>query len=228
MQRRDRGPASRLRGPAAVLLLALAAGAQAWPTVPLPERSRGEAVSRHMKDNGLDMRASRFVAPGSVDQVVAFYAMRWPGRHVVDRVEGRTIVGHADGNHYVTVELRPAGDSTEGTIGIMRMPAAGEVPVLGAGFPVTAGTEVISDIEHLDTPTRARTLVLGNGLSPWVNRQEYSRRLRAQGWQDTGGTACRPSGRSCVAGFEHPSGGKMAMTLSRGDGVETSIVVNIE
>lgn len=209
-------------------LLALCASAHAWPTVPLPADSRGEAVSRHMKYNGLDMRASRFSTPATVEEVVAFYAAKWPGRHVVDELDGKTIVGHADGAHYVTVELAPSGGGTEGTVGIIRLPRDGQVPELGKGFYVPAGTEVLSDIVHLDMPRQTRTLVLSNGLSPYVNQLHYSRHLRGEGWKASRGSACRPSERECVASFEHPSGGRMMLTMTRGDGIETGTVVNIE
>lgn len=210
------------------MLLALCASAYAWPTVPLPPDSRGELVSSHMKYNGLDMRASKFSVPATVEEVVAFYAAKWPGRHVVDELDGKTIVGHADGAHYVTVELTGSGGGTDGTIGIMRLPRDGEAPELGKGFYVPAGTEVLSDIVHLDTPNETRTLVLSNGLSPYVNQLHYTRHLRGNGWKASRGSACRPSERECVASFEHPSGGRMLLTMTRGEGIETTTVVNVE
>src|SRR5690606_21864595 len=115
-----------------LLLALLSAPATAgWPTVPLPEHSKGETVSRHMTYNGLPMRASRFSTTQEVEEIVAFYARKWNGKYVVDQLEGKTIIGHADGDHYVTVEVEPAGGGSEGTVGIVEMPAEGAKPELG-------------------------------------------------------------------------------------------------
>jgi hypothetical protein len=214
----------------AVLLSGVAVSSQvvAWPSVPLPDNSKGEVVSQHMKYNGLDMRSTRFVTLQSLEDVLAFYSKQWPGQHVVDKMESKTVVGHAEGSHYITVELEAGGSGTEGTIGIVKMPEQGETPKLGEGFYRPAGTEVVSDISYLDTPAKTRTLVLQNELSPYVNQQHYVQRLRASGWRSVESANCKPSSGECVTRFEKPSGGKMVMTMSRDESMVTSTVVTIE
>ncbi|TQD45693.1 hypothetical protein [Marilutibacter aestuarii] len=208
--------------------LLCAGHASAWPTVRLPEQSKGEVVSEHLKYNGLDMKSSRFVSSKGLEDIVAFYAGQWPGQHVVDEVGSKTIIGHAEGRHYVTVELEAVGGGTRGTVGIMKMPDPGQTPTLGEGFYRPAGTDVVSDIVYLDTPNQTRTLVLENELSPYVNQQHYLRRMRAEGWKAVESAGCRPSSTQCVARFERSGGAKMALAISRDEKMLTSTVVTIE
>lgn len=213
----------------AALAVALVSGAAgAWPKVPLPEGSTGEAVSEHMSFNGMDMRASTFRTPLKLDDVVAFYARAWGKQHNVTKHEQSTIVGHPEGNYFVTVELTSSGGGTKGTIGIIKAPDKGESPELGKGLYRPAGTEVLSDIVHNDTPSRSRTVVMRNRLSPYINQQHYSRRMGGDGWRETVSGRCMPASPECVVRYERGSGDRMAMTLSREAGRDTAIVVNIE
>lgn len=210
------------------MVLLSAPVAAGWPTVPLPENSKGETVSRHMTYNGLPMRASRFSTTQEVEEIVAFYARKWNGKYVVDQLEGKTIIGHADGDHYVTVEVEPAGGGSEGTVGIVEMPAEGAKPELGKDFYRPGGTEVISDITYHDTPNETRTLVLQNQLSPYVNQQHYLRRMRANGWSTMDSAPCLPASSQCVGKFEKGGDRKMVVTTSRDSKMLTSTVVTIE
>lgn len=199
-----------------------------WPTVALPEGSQGETVSEHMNYNGLKMRASHFQTSQQPVEVIAFYAKEWKGKYVVDKLGSKTIVGHAEGNHYITVELEGVGGGTKATLGIVELPKDRTKPNLGEGFYRPAGTTVVSDIRYLDTPEQARTLVLENELSPYVNQQHYFQRLRTQGWRSVSNGNCKPSSTECVARFEKAGGGKMVMTMTRESGMTTATVVNIE
>ncbi|QDH71595.1 hypothetical protein [Marilutibacter alkalisoli] len=200
----------------------------AWPSVPLPDNSRGEMVSEHIKFNGLNMQASRFATSQSPEDVAAFYATQWPGQHVVDKVESKTVIGRAAGKYYITVELEASGGGTEGTVGIIELPKDGQVPSMGEGFYRPAGTDVVSDISYLDTPNKSRTLVLHNQMSPYVNQQHYLQRMRAEGWSVVESAGCRPSSSQCVVRFERARGRRMAIAITRDEGMVTSTVVTIE
>lgn len=210
-----------------MLLASGGAQAWAWPEVPLPPESAGEIVSSHMKNNGLDMRVSRFTAPGSVEDLVAFYRKKWGDQHVVNQLDGKTIVGRAEGDHYVTVELDPQGSSTTGTIGIMKMPKEKVEYVMGGGFAKPPDTEVFNDIRYYDTPEESRTLGMRNMQTPYVNYQFYARRLQAQDWSIDEGKPCQPASKACVARFTKHDG-KIAITMTRARDFSTEIVANIE
>lgn len=216
----------------ALILFAAAlvpATATAWPNVPLPEGSRGEMVSEDLSYNGLPMRASRFTTPKKVDEVVAFYAKAWgEDDHVVTEMGHKTVVGHLESGHYITVELEPRGGGTSGTVGIMKIPRDDNLPELGKGFYRPAGTEVVSDIVHRDTPGKTRTLVMKNRLSPYANLQLYSNRLGGDGWRGQVAGSCLPTSTQCVVSYERGGGGRMMMTLAREQTQGTVIMVNVE
>lgn len=211
------------------VIAALPAIALAWPSVPLPERSRGETVSEDLSYNGLPMRARRFTTPLPPADVLAFYARTWgEDGHVVTPFGHKTIVGRLEDGHYITVELAAEGVGTAGNIGIMKIPRDQSLPELGKDFYRPAGTEVVSDIVHRDTPNRTRTLMLKNRLSPYANLQLYSSRLGGDGWRGQVAGSCVPASTQCVVNYERQGGGRMMMSLAREQSQGTVIVVNVE
>ena len=212
-----------------VAALLLPAIAVAWPTVPLPAGSQGEKISESMNYNGLEMRASRFETTEKLDAVVEFYGQHWgEDRHVVTPFGEKTIVGHATPGYYITVELSPQGARTAGVIGIVKAPKDMTRPELGKGFYRPAGTEVLSDVVHNDTPGNTRTIVLRNRLSPYANLQLYGGRLGQDGWRGVPMGKCLPGSSECLIHYERAGGGRLVIALSRDDTQETSIVVNME
>lgn len=211
-----------------LMLLAGAAPASDWPDVPLPADSRSEWVSKHMLYNGLPMRASRFFSATSHEQTKAFYRKLWRDKVVEDKLGDKTVLGHLDGAHYVTVELQQAGTATQGTIGIMALPTAPPREPAGHGFARPAGSRIVNDIRYLDTPNETRTLVLTNPLSPYVNQQFYVQRLRARGWEISDTGQCRSFSNTCSARFENKGGARMTMAIDRDAQGATVVVANIE
>src|SRR5690606_34925333 len=152
---------------------------------------------------------------------------KWGKDHVVNRLDGKTIVGRAVGDHYVTVELDPKGSTTEGTIGIMKLPKKKIEYVMGEGFATPPDTEVFNDIRYYDTPRESRTLGRRNKQTPYVNDQFYARRLQARDWTLDEGRPCQPASPACVARFtKHDS--RIAITMTRGGDFGTDIVANVE
>lgn len=198
-----------------------------WPEVPLPPSSAGEQVTSHMKNNGVDMRASQFATTAPLAEVIEFYKHKWPD-HVVNQVGGKTVIGHADGDFMTTISLAPAGAATEGIIGTSKLPREKIEYVMGDGFDKPPGTEVFNDIIYYDTADKSRTLGMTNTLSPFQNYQYYAQRMRGQGWKLQKSRPCSMVSRSCVAMFEKDDGEKIAMTLQRQQAATTQIVVNIE
>jgi hypothetical protein len=213
----------------ALLALAMAVPAHGWPNVPLPPGTSGEAVSKNMQYNGVPMRASQISVPMELDEVIKFYQTEWAGNVVADRMNGKTIIGHLDGKHYITVELKGMGSRTEGTIGIMELPDKPVEPELGKGFDKPANTEVVSDIRYLDSSSGARTIVMKNQLSPYVNMRYYVQRLPARGWNlERNSKLCVASSSDCVLNFTGSGDTKLSLALTREQPPETAIVVSID
>lgn len=209
----------------AAVLWAPAARAADWPTVPLPDGSAGESVSSHMLYNGLHMRTSKLQSKQRLPDVVAFYRKAWRGQIVEDQIAGKTILGHMQGQYYITVDLRGTGSGTEATIGIMRLDPDKPRATPGQWFARPPNSEVLNDIQYLDTPGKTHSLTLRNRLSPTQNYEFYRRSLLAKGWQ-TQGPGCSVMVSACAVHFSS-SRHRLAMTISREqDG--TVIVVNQE
>lgn len=173
-----------------------------FPSVPVPEGASGEMVTRHMVYNGVDMRASRFTAPQPISNVKAFYGAEWGSAMVESKLDGKTILGHRSGKHYITVELTPSGGLTRGQVGITRIPDATVATSRGEGFPALSGTLVIEDIVYMDTPQKARTLNMRNRYSPQQNDRYYDRMLRVQGYvREASAAGCTANSRKCVSYF---------------------------
>ncbi|AWV05818.1 hypothetical protein [Marilutibacter maris] len=214
---------------ASLLALALAPPVGAWPKVPLPDGASGQAVSKNMLYNGVPMRASQVSFPMSVDDAIEFYRRQWGSEVVVDRLDGKTIVGHLEGKHYVTVELTGMGSRSQGTVGVMELPDKPVEAELGKGFDKPANTEVVSDIRYLDTSNDARTLVMKNRLSPYVNMRYYVQRLQMRGWKlERDPEQCLASSNECVVNLAGSGDARLSLALTRDQPPETVIVVNIE
>ena len=207
---------------ASLLAVAPIANAADWPAVAEPEGATSEWVSKDMIYNGIPMRTSRFTSSQSVQQVVDFYNRQWPGQTVVNVVGGKTVVGHPEREHFVTIEIERQGTGSQAQIGIMQLLKQKPQKAPGADFLKPAGAEVVNDIQYLDNP--GRTLAMQSALSPFQSESFYRSRLPASGWKSESAQPCSMIANSCVSRY---SRGKqeMTMTFSRHE-QGTSIVVN--
>lgn len=204
------------------MLLAGPVHATDWPDVPVPEGSSGQWVTRHMINNGLHMRVSRHRMQADPQALVGFYRRQWPSEVVVNEVGSKTIVGHAQGDHFITIEISRDGAGSEAQIGIMKMPKEKPRQPLGAGFLKPAGAQVLNDIQYLDNP--GRTLSLQTALSPQQSEAFYRSRLPGQGWKLERSQPCGSAATSCIASYTKADQ-QMQLVFNRGSG-GTSIVAN--
>lgn len=207
----------------AALLLAGPTLAASWPDVPEPDGVQSEWVSKDMIYNGLPMRISRFTSSLPVSSIVSYYNREWPGQTVINEVGGKTVIGHAQGEHYVTVEVSAKGSGSQAQIGITRLLKRKPDTAAGADFPKPTGTQVINDITYLDTP--GRSLSMESTLSPFQTDAFYASRLPSEGWSRSSGPAgCSMIALQCVVRY---SKGKQEMTMTFNRHEQgTSIVVN--
>lgn len=207
---------------AALVLASGGVRAADWPDVPVPKGSSGEWVTKHMINNGLHMRVSRHRMEADPQALVAFYERQWPGKVVVNEVGSKTVVGHPEGDYFVTIEIGRDGAGSEAQIGIMRMAKEKPRQPPGAGFLKPSGAKVINDIQYLDNP--GRTLSLRTGLSPHQSEAFYRGRLPAQGWKPDRGQTCVRDATRCMASYSKAEQ-QMLLTFN-GDSGGTSIVAN--
>jgi hypothetical protein len=157
--------------------------ASSWPDVPRPENMTVSDVSGHIVYNGADMRAQVFHARASVKDIVAFYRRRWGRRMVVNAMGNSKLIGHKQGDYFITVQVRGLAGGSEGKIGIMNLATVPKHITLGKGLPTPMGSVVINDIRYPDDPMPARTVTMGNDMSPRQNTAYFRERLEGQGWK---------------------------------------------
>jgi hypothetical protein len=199
--------------------------AASWPETPVPTQTQVLDVASRIVYNGLDMRAHVFDSSQGSADVLAFYRQLWGDRLVVNKVGENQVIGHREGDYFITVEVADAGDGSKGRIGVVDLASAPSHLELGRGFARPDGTKVFNDIAYPDDPTPARTIAMSNGLSASQNAQFFREHLAADGWKPSDDNRC--SGTSCVLSYERGSR-KMTMVVTQGNGNRSQVVVNMQ
>jgi len=207
----------------AAALLPGIAGAGTWPQPDLPAGTDAADVSRHIVFNGLDMHARVFTSSQSQAEVVAFYRKLWNGRVVVNPMGAAQVVGHMEGDYYVTVQVSASGRGSKGNIGIVDVATAPKHFERGKGLPRPMGSTVFNDIAYPDDPTPARTVAMRNRLSPRQNEAFFRERLGADGWKPADANRCADDG--CVLRYERGDS-RMTLVMSPLDG-QSQVTINL-
>ncbi|KGI78938.1 hypothetical protein [Oleiagrimonas soli] len=202
-----------------------AAWALSWPQVPLPDGTRTAYVDRHIVYNGLDMQAQVFRSSEKPDALIAFYRRRWGDKVVVNRLGAYQVVGHMQGDYFMTIQLRGLGSGSEGRIGIVDVVHVPKHPVLGKGLPIPIGSKVFNDIRYPDDPIPARTVAMRNAFSPRQNDSYFREHLEADHWKPDGRSQC--DDRRCTARYARGDSRMLVVSL-RGDDGYSQVVLNMQ
>lgn len=199
--------------------------ASSWPDVKLPDGTSSAEVASHMIYNGTDMRGQVFTSSQTAAEIVQFYRQLWGKQSVLNQIPGWQVVGHREGEFYLTVQVRPDGSGSRGDIGIVRIPATRTKVELGAGVPHPSNTTVFNDISYPDDRTPARTLGMVNNLSVQQNISYYREHLAATGWKPADTHTCAAGASSCVMSFEQ--GSRKMMVALTAKSSHSQIVINL-
>ncbi len=175
--------------------------------------------------NGTDMRGQVFTSTRSAADIVAFYRQLWGKQSVINQIPGWQVIGHREGDFYITVQVRTEGGGSRGDIGIVRIPSTRAKPELGAGVPHPSNTTVFNDIVYPDDRTPARTLAMVNNLSVQQNAGYYREHLAAEGWKPADTHTCASGTTSCVMNYEQ--GGRKMMVALTAKSTHSQIVINL-
>lgn len=209
----------------ALIALPAMAAAASLPQAPLPPATQSVDVAQHLVFNGLDMHAQVFTSSETPAQVIAFYREAWNGRVVVNPLGDAQVVGHRDGDYYVTVEVRAAGGGSRGNIGVVDVAHAPHDFEPGKGLPRPMGSKVFNDIAYPDDRVPARTVAMTNGLSPQQNTAWFRERLVGEGWKSVQDNRCAQD--ACVLGYERGDSHLALVATRTGDG-HSQVVLNIQ
>lgn len=199
------------------------ASAASWPQVSLPEGTQTTDVARRIVFNGLDMRAEVFATSRSPADVVAFYKKLWKGQVVVNRSGKGQVIGHKQGDYYITVQVSGSGAGSKGNVGIIDVESAPHDFQPGSGLPRPMGSTVFNDIAYPDDPTPARTVAMRNTLSSRQNATYFRERLGAEGWKPADTNQC--ASNACVMRYERGDS-KMTVVMTPLDG-QSQVTINL-
>lgn len=209
---------------AACTALPSVALAGSWPSAPLPAGTRTDEVAQHIVFNGLDMRAQTFTSSHSQDDLVEFYRKAWDKEVVVNRLGPAQVIGHRDGDYYITVQVSSSGSGSKGNIGIVDVADAPKHFVPGKGLPAPAGSKVFNDIAYPDDSVPARTVAMRNSLSPAQNTAYFREHLVADGWKvDDAGTC---GAANCVMRYERGDS-KLTLLVMRESASQSQVLINV-
>lgn len=200
------------------------AGLFSWPSPPVLPDTTTQVVAHRIIFNGLDMRAQVFESPRSPEEILAFYRKVWRGQVVVNSMGNEQVIGHREGDYFMTVQISASGTGSKGNIGVVDVATAPEHFVPGKGIPTPMDSKVFNDIRYPDDPIPTRMVALRNQLSPQQNVTFYRERLEGEGWKPLT-DRCAPSG--CVLDFKRGDQ-KMNLVIEPQQNVRSQIVMTIQ
>ncbi len=98
--------------------------AENWPTIALPKNVRSFDTGPEINIHGLPMRLQGFVSSSPPAQLLVWFRDSF-GQHLVENTLGNQhIIGKAQGEHYLSVQIEAAGTGSRGVAAVTHMKAA--------------------------------------------------------------------------------------------------------
>lgn len=176
-------------GFALVLLAPSQAGALAtWPPVELPADVQTFDVGGDFLSNGMPTRATGFISPRGTSAVADWFKSHPAANWSVERMQEATVLGRAEGHHFITIKLTPVRHGTRGLVSIVDMAkAAQEAPRLQARLAqwvseLPSGTRVMNHMAANDAGRLSEHLVLVNQQSEALNIRSVTAALVGRGF----------------------------------------------
>lgn len=160
----------------------------AWPEIPLPRDARPFPVGDKLVHNGMPMRLKGFTAAAPVEELAEWFRRRLGQPLVENRVGENLVLGKANGDYYLTVQLVAAGHRTRGVAAVAHLKGQANEDVAGAGGTrwrqrLPAGTEIVSQLASEDKGRRSLHLIAINDQSEEANAETLIASLRGDGLQ---------------------------------------------
>lgn len=224
----------------AALLANQGAYAQNWPIIPLPKDVQAFDIGQQVTVNGLPMRAQGFVSPAKPAQLAEWFRQSL-GKPLVENTMGnKLILGRAQGEHYLTVQIEPAGMGSRGVVAVTHLKAAYDAQADTKASTdrwlsrLPAGSRLLSQMASQDGGKLSRHLIIINSHSEALNRDRLKSLMAEDGFvferegtADNQAAAKLPEGLANSKTLFFKAAGKEAMaTIHRDSEGRTAIVVN--
>lgn len=222
-----------MRALVSLLLFVLAVPAWAdWPVLPLPVQASRIDLGPPMQVNGLPVQMKGFLSQLPPARVRDWYRSQLGQHHVENQLGNKTILGKAEGDFYLTVQLEAAGQGTRGVLAVTRQLGieAERVASLEAAqrfvarFP--AGSRLLNQQASTEKGRRTNHAVLSNRHPVDLNRERLLAILADEGMA-LEREAPAPGRDGCLMLFRGRDREAMAV-ISRGTDGGSTIVLNTQ
>lgn len=160
-----------------------------WPAVALPPDASPFAVGEQIAVNGMPVRIQGFVSRTDMARLAGWFRRSLGPPLVEDLIGRKRILGRAQGEYYLSVQLEPLGleQGTRGTVALSQLKTGyqrrdrtrAQTERLLARLP--AGTRLSSQMTSIDGNKLASYVVLSNGHDEQLNRARVIELLREDG-----------------------------------------------
>lgn len=211
-----------------------------WPTIALPKDVRAFDIGEQLTINGLPMRMQGFVSALKPVQLAEWFRQRMGKPLVENTLANKLILGRAQGEYYLTVQLEPAATGTRGIAAVSHLKAAYDERAENRAstehwlsrFP--AGSKLLSQMRSEDAGKVSTYLLVVNTQSGNLNRKRLKNLMRNDGFEleheampDNKTGAALPEGIAHGKTLFFKGPGKEAMaTIYRDNHGRTAIVLN--
>lgn len=159
----------------------------AWPGVALPKNVDAYQIGQQINVNGMPMRMQGFISKDKVGELAQWFRQSM-GKPLMENTLGRKLIlGRAEGEHYVSVQLEATPQGTRGLIAVTQLQMAFDNRVetgaardrLLARMP--AATHLQSRMTSNDAGKISTFVVMDNAYSEELNRERIVDLLQEEG-----------------------------------------------
>jgi hypothetical protein len=211
-----------------------------WPKVALPQDANTYSIGEQITVNGLPMRMQGFVSAAKPAQVAQWFRQSLGKPLVENTLASKLILGRAQGEHYISIQLEPIGRGTRGLVAVSHLNAGYENRAATQAASerllsrLPSGSRLISQMASNDGGKLATYVLVSNTYNEDLNRDRVASMLREDGL-----TLEREAVVGDQAGRQQPGvkangrtlffkgAGKEAMAvISRDEAGQTMVVLN--
>lgn len=163
-----------------------------WPSIALPNNVSAFNMGEQVTINGLPMRARGFVSSASPAQLADWFRQRLGKPLMENSLGAKQILGRAQGEYYLTVQLEPVGvggrSGTRGIVAVTNLKAAYEhrddTQAMAERWlsRLPADSKLLSQMASEDGGKRSQHLVITNGQGEELNRDRLKYLLQEDGF----------------------------------------------
>lgn len=211
-----------------------------WPTIALPREIGAFDIGKQVSVNGLPMRMQGFVSALKPVQLAEWFRQHMGKPLVESTLPNRLILGRAQGEYYLTVQLETAGTGTRGVAAVTHLRAAYDNQAENGINTehwlsrLPAGSKLMNKMISEDAGKISIYLLVINTQSESLNRDRLKNLMRSDGFEleheampDAKAAARLPEGSRNGKTLFFKGPGKEAMvTLYRDSKGSTAIVLN--